>query len=65
MCVWVKKITTNEICKVIDSDIATGSATVFNRNTKKVENLKYAETAPLPPNVKRLCEDTQELDCGH
>ena len=32
-----------DICKVLDSDIATGNSTVYNRATGKVEVLKWAE----------------------
>ena len=38
---------TMQICKVLDSDISTGSCTVFNRATKKVETLKYPEKHTL------------------
>ena len=41
---------TIQICKVLDSDIATGSSTVFNRATKKVETLKYNEKHTLNQN---------------
>lgn len=54
-----------QICKVIDSDIATGDAIVFNRVTKKVETLKYAEKHTLLQNIKKLAEDTPELDCEY
>lgn len=54
-----------QICKVLDSDIATGSSTVFNRATKKVETLKYSEKHTLYQNIRKLAEDTPELDCGH
>lgn len=56
---------TLQICKVIDSDIATGDAIVFNRATKKVETLKYAEKHTLYQNVRKLAEDTPEFDCGY
>lgn len=51
-----------EICRVIDSDIATGNAIVFNRNTKKFEVLTINEIHRLPINVRKLAEDTQEND---
>lgn len=56
---------TIQICKVLDSDIATGSSTVFNRATGKVETLKYSEKHKLFENVRKLAEDTPENDCGY
>lgn len=56
---------TIQICKVLDSDIATGSSTVFNRATRKVETLKYNEKHSLYSNVRKLAENTPELDCGY
>ena len=56
---------TIQICKVLDSDISTGSSTVFNRVTKKVEVLKYNEKHTLWQNVRKLAEDTPEFDCGY
>lgn len=56
---------TVQICKVLDSDISTGSSTVFNRATKKVEVLKYNEKHTLWQNVRKLAEDTPEFDCGY
>ena len=56
---------TMQICKVLDSDISTGAAVVFNRATKKVETLKYNEKHTLCQNIKKLAEDTPELDCGY
>lgn len=56
---------TIQICKVLDSDISTGSSTVFNRATKRVETLKYSEKHTLLQNVRKLAEDTPELDCEH
>lgn len=53
---------TLEICKVLDSDIATGDAKVFNRKTRKVEVLKFREKVTLPLNIRKLAEDTPELD---
>ena len=65
--VYVGKRTngTIAICKVLDSDISTGNATVFNRATKKIEVLKYSEKHTLLKNIKKLAEDTPELDCGY
>lgn len=54
-----------QICKVLDSDIATGDALIFNRATKKVETLKYAEKHTLSKNIRKLAEDTPEFDCGY
>lgn len=56
---------TIQICKVLDSDISTGNATVFNRATKKIEVLKYSEKHTLLKNIRKLAEDTPELDCGY
>lgn len=56
---------TIQICKVLDSDISTGNATVFNRATKKVETMKYSEKHTLWKNVRKLAEDTPEFDCGY
>lgn len=54
-----------EICKVLDCDIATGDAKVYNRSTKKIEVLKYGEKVILPLNVRKLAEETPELDRNH
>lgn len=56
---------TIQICKVLDSDISTGNAIVFNRATEKVETLKYSEKHTLFENIRKLAEDTPELDCGY
>lgn len=56
---------TMQICKVLDSDISTGSSVVFNRATKKVETLRYPEKHTLWENVRKLAEDTPEYDCGY
>lgn len=65
--VYVGKMVNGAIqtCKVIDSDISTGAATVFNRATKKVEILKYHEKHTLFQNIRKLAEDTPEFDCGY
>lgn len=47
------------ICKVIDSDIATGDAIVYNRETDKIETVKFAEKHTLWENIKKLAEDTE------
>ena len=57
-----KKSTTGEglaICKVIDCDIATGSATVYNRETDSIETITLAEKHTLYTNIKKLAEDTE------
>lgn len=51
-----------EICRVINSDIATGNAIVFNRNTKKFEEVTINEISRLNANLRKLAEDTQEND---
>lgn len=48
------------ICKVIDTDIATGEATVFNRETMQIEKVTFAEKRTLSKNMKRLAEDTEK-----
>ena len=48
------------ICKVIDSDIATGSATVYNRETDSIETITLAEKYTLQINIKKLAEDTEK-----
>lgn len=47
------------ICRVIDSDIATGDATVYNRETGKIETVKFAEKHTLWENIRTLAEDTE------
>lgn len=47
------------ICRVIDSDIATGDATVYNRETDKIETVKFSEKRTLWKNIRRLAEDTE------
>lgn len=61
--VYIGKETTNglAICKVLDTDIATGNATVYNRATKKIEILLFAEKRTLPANIRKLAEDTEEF----
>lgn len=51
-----------EICKVIDSDIATGNALVFNRKTKDFEEITLNERVVLQPNIRKLAEDTPQYD---
>ncbi len=53
------------ICKVLDTDIATGDAIVFNRETREVETVSYKEKRTLLENLRKLAVDTQELDCGY
>ena len=47
------------ICKVIDTDIATGDAIVFNRETAKIEIVKFHEKHTLSQNIRKLAEDTE------
>lgn len=47
------------ICMVIDSDIATGNAIVYNRETDTIETIKLTEKHTLWENVKKLAEDTE------
>ena len=47
------------ICKVIDSDIATGNAMVYNRETDSIETITLAEKHTLQINIKKLAEDTE------
>ena len=51
-----------EICKVIDSDIASGNALVFNRKTKNFEEITLNERVILHPNIRKLAEDTPQDD---
>lgn len=48
-----------DICMVIDSDIATGDAKVFNRRTQKIEIVKYSDKRTLYENIKKLAQDTE------
>lgn len=48
-----------EICKVIDSDIATGNAIIYNRETDNIETMTLAEKRSLQSNIKKLAEDTE------
>lgn len=47
------------ICLVIDSDITTGNAIVYNRETDQIETITLAEKHTLWQNIKRLAEDTE------
>lgn len=47
------------ICKVIDSDIATGNAIIYNRETDSIETITLAEKHTLWQNIKKLAEDTE------
>lgn len=51
-----------EICRVIDSDIVTGNALVFNRESKEFEEITIAERKRLNPNIRKLAEDTPQYD---
>lgn len=53
---------TTEICKVIDSNIITGNALVFNRETKNFEEITLKEKVVLQPNIRKLAEDTPQYD---
>lgn len=62
--VYVGKASVNgngiAICRVIDTDIATGVATVYNRETGKIETITINEKITLWENIKKLAEDTEE-----
>lgn len=62
--VYVGKVSKSavEICKVIDSDISTGNAIVFNRKTRNFEELTYDKIVKLHTNIRKLAEDTQADD---
>lgn len=47
------------ICIVIDSDIATGDAIIYNRETDTIETITVSEKYTLWENIKRLAEDTE------
>ena len=47
------------ICMVIDSDIATGDAIIYNRETDTIETITLAEKHTLQINIKKLAEDTE------
>lgn len=47
------------ICLVIDSDIATGNAIIYNREADQVETITLVEKHTLWENIKRLAEDTE------
>lgn len=47
------------ICMVIDSDIATGEAIIYNRETDQIENITLSKKQTLWENIKRLAEDTE------
>lgn len=61
--VYTGKTSTNgksiAICKVIDCDIVTGNAIVYNRESGKIEVLLYREKIRLDENVRRLANDTE------
>lgn len=56
----VKSETATAICKVIDTDIATGDAIVYNRETNTIEILHFSEKIALDSNLKKLAEDTEK-----
>lgn len=47
------------ICMVIDTDIATGNAIIYNRETDQIETITLSEKQTLWDNIKRLAEDTE------
>lgn len=47
------------ICMVIDSDIATGNAIIYNRETDQIETITLSEKQTLWQSIKRLAEDTE------
>ncbi len=47
------------ICLVIDSDIATGNAIIYNRETDQIETITLAEKHTLYEGIKKLAEDTE------
>ena len=47
------------ICLVINSDIATGNAIIYNRETDQIETITLAEKHTLWENIKKLAEDTE------
>lgn len=47
------------ICLVIDSDIATGNAIIYNRETDQIETITLSEKHTLYEGIKRLAEDTE------
>jgi len=61
--VYIGKVSTKgnglAICKVIDSDIATGNAIIYNRETDQIETITLAEKQTLWENIKKLAEDTE------
>lgn len=50
------------ICKVLYTDIRSGAAIVFNRETKKYETIRCTEARHLDKNLRKLAENTQHLD---
>lgn len=47
------------ICMVIDSDIATGNAIIYNRERDSIETITLTEKHTLYKNIKKLAEDTE------
>ena len=62
--IYVGKVSKSavEICKVIDIDVSTGNAIVFNRKTRNFEELTYDKIVKLHTNIRKLAEDTQGND---
>lgn len=48
-----------EICRVIDSDIATGAALVYNRNTRAVEVIPYSIKIRLDAREQEWLNDNE------
>lgn len=53
------KINGLAICLVINSDIATGNAIIYNRETDQIETITLAEKHTLWENIRKLAEDTE------
>lgn len=47
------------ICMVIDSDIATGNAIVYNRETDTIETVTLTEKHTLWKNIRKLADETE------
>lgn len=47
------------ICRVLDCDISTGTALVYNREIDKIEYVGWEEKLTLSNSVKKLAQDTE------
>lgn len=47
------------ICMVLESDIPTGNAIIYNRETDQIETITLAEKHTLWENIRKLAEDTE------